>query len=99
MLSARASRHGTRLVLAGANHSLARRVTPPSSITPMPSTLLAGRRLALVLAIAGAAACTRSDAAELPAAQRAAIADTVRGLLTNAYDLSKPGDAVARLMS
>ena len=61
--------------------------------------LLSGRRLALVLALCGAASCTRTDASSIPAAQRAAIADTLRGLLTSAYDLSRPGDAVARLMS
>ena len=32
-------------------------------------------------------------------AQRAAIADTLRSLIGSAYDLTKPGDAVARLMS
>jgi hypothetical protein len=32
-------------------------------------------------------------------AQRDAIADTLRAMIVNAYDLSKPGDAVARLMS
>jgi ketosteroid isomerase-like protein len=31
--------------------------------------------------------------------QRRAIADTLRTLIVNAYDLSKPGDAVSRLMS
>jgi ketosteroid isomerase-like protein len=61
--------------------------------------LRAGSRIALLLALGASAACARSDASEVPAAQRAAIADTLRGLLTNAYDLSKPGDAVARLMS
>lgn len=35
----------------------------------------------------------------MPAAQRAAIADTLKGLITNAYDLAKPGDPVQRLMS
>ena len=32
-------------------------------------------------------------------AQRAAIADTLRSMIRNAYDLKKPGDAVARLTS
>lgn len=57
-----------------------------------------GRRLALLLSLC-AAACARPNADEIPAEQRAAIADTLRGLLVSAYDLSKPGDAVARLMS
>jgi ketosteroid isomerase-like protein len=59
----------------------------------------AGRRAALLLAVCALASCARSDATELPAAQRAAITDTLRSLLVNAYDLSKPGDAVGRLMS
>jgi hypothetical protein len=58
-----------------------------------------GRRAACLVALTALAACTRSDASPLPSAQRAAIADTLRGLLVSAYDLSKPGDAVARLMS
>jgi ketosteroid isomerase-like protein len=65
----------------------------------MSIALTAARRFALALALGAAAACARSDASELPAAQRAAIADTLRGLLTNAYDLSKQGDAISRLMS
>jgi ketosteroid isomerase-like protein len=59
----------------------------------------AGRRLAFPLMLAVAGACSSSDASEIPAARRAAIADTLRALLANAYDLSRPGDAVARLIS
>lgn len=44
-------------------------------------------------------ACTRSDATPLSDGQRAATADTLKALITGAYDLSKPGDPVARLMS
>jgi ketosteroid isomerase-like protein len=66
----------------------------------MPTALRAGRRISLALTFAAAlVACARTDASEVPAAQRTAIADTLRGLLIGAYDLSKPGDAVARLMS
>ncbi|MDB4883220.1 MAG: hypothetical protein JWL95_1986 [Gemmatimonadetes bacterium] len=35
----------------------------------------------------------------MSSARRAGIADTLRVLITSAYDLTKPGDAVARLMS
>jgi ketosteroid isomerase-like protein len=44
-------------------------------------------------------ACAPSLSAPVSAAQRAAIADTLRGLIVRAYDLHAPGDAVARLMS
>jgi ketosteroid isomerase-like protein len=43
--------------------------------------------------------CAAADAPALTAAERSAITDTLRTLIVNAYDLSKPGDAVARLMS
>jgi len=91
---------GTRLVLIGAVRSLARRHRTLLIATPFMSLALrVGSRIALLLAFGATTACARSDASEIPAAQRAAIADTLRGLLTNAYDLSKPGDALARLMS
>lgn len=35
----------------------------------------------------------------MPAAQRTAIADSLESLIANAYDLTKPGDPVQRLMS
>jgi ketosteroid isomerase-like protein len=61
------------------------------------------RRAALVAGvILGASltvSCTAADPAPLSAAERSAISDTLRTLIVNAYDLSKPGDAVARLMS
>jgi hypothetical protein len=59
----------------------------------------AGRRTALVAALAAVAACARTEASEVTPERRAAIADTLRALIVNAYDLSRPGDAVARLMS
>jgi hypothetical protein len=96
----RESGDGTRLVLIGAARSFARPhrilLIATSSMSFAPRV---GSRIALLIALGASAACARSDASEVPASQRAAIADTLRGLLTNAYDLSKPGDAVARLMS
>jgi ketosteroid isomerase-like protein len=65
----------------------------------MSLALRIGGRIALVITMGVASACARSDATEVSAAQGTAIADTLRTLLTNAYDLSRPGDAVARLMS
>jgi ketosteroid isomerase-like protein len=43
--------------------------------------------------------CTAADGPPLTAAERSAIADTLRSMIVAAYDLSKPGDAVTRLMS
>ena len=56
-------------------------------------TLVIGHCLMLL------AACAPRDRTVMQPEQRAAIADTLRGLLTSAYDLSKPGDPVQRLMS
>ena len=56
-------------------------------------------RPALLVLFAATMACARSDTSSLTATQRAAIADTLRARMVAAYDLSKPGDAVARLMS
>jgi ketosteroid isomerase-like protein len=61
--------------------------------------VLVPRRSALIGALSLLAACSPAGTREVPAAERAAIADTLRSLLVGAYDLSKPGDAVARLMS
>jgi ketosteroid isomerase-like protein len=44
-------------------------------------------------------ACGASEGSAITPARRDAIADTLRALITSAYDLSKPGDPVARLMS
>jgi ketosteroid isomerase-like protein len=55
--------------------------------------VLTGLGLALSLA------CTPAEPRAMSATERAAIADTVRTLIVSAYDLTKPGDAVARLMS
>jgi ketosteroid isomerase-like protein len=43
--------------------------------------------------------CATADPSAVTAAERAAITDTLRTMIVAAYDLSKPGDAVARLMS
>jgi ketosteroid isomerase-like protein len=58
------------------------------------------RRLAIALVGLGCVlSCSPAAATTLTDAQRSAIADTLRTLIVNAYDLSKPGDAVGRLMS
>lgn len=46
-----------------------------------------------------AVACARGETRAVSRAERDAIADTLRALIVQAYDLSAPGDHVARLMS
>ena len=58
-----------------------------------------GCRIVLAAALGALAACARTERPDRSPEARAAVADTLRSLLVNAYDLSKPGDAVARLMS
>lgn len=64
-----------------------------------------GRRSRIAAAVVLAAAlgvptsCAPADASRVPEAQRTAIADTLRTLIVSAYDITRPGDAVARLMS
>jgi hypothetical protein len=54
----------------------------------------------MALALQGLAleGCARHDDAP-NAAERAAIADTLRTMVVNAYDLTKPGDRVGRMLS
>lgn len=56
----------------------------------------AGVALLIVSMLAG---CARSADAPLSTAEKQAIADTLRGLVVSAYDITKPGDAVGRMMS
>ena len=56
-------------------------------------------RTAASLLLALSAACGAPSHTQLDATYRQAIADTLRTLIVNAYDIKKPGDAVARLMS
>ncbi|MEO5816810.1 MAG: DUF4440 domain-containing protein [Gemmatimonadaceae bacterium] len=65
----------------------------------MPLVRRVRRAIGLVSVAGAAGACAPSGPATIPPAQRAAIADTIKTLITNAYDLSKPGDPVKRLMS
>ena len=48
--------------------------------------------------LAGALACSPGTAADMPAAEKKAIADSLKRLVVSAYDLSKP-DPVKNLMS
>ena len=66
----------------------------------MPSSTRRSVRASLaLLAAAVIVACARPADAPLSSTEKSAIADTLRGLIVSAYDLSKPGDAVARMMS
>ena len=65
-------------------------------------TRIARRARLTVLGLAGTLAtlgCSTADRAAVSQAQRVAIADTLSALITRAYDLTAPGDPVARLMS
>jgi ketosteroid isomerase-like protein len=56
----------------------------------------------LLRIVAGAlllGACGAWTDAPMSEAERAAIADTLRAMIVSAYDVTKPGDAVARMMS
>ena len=68
----------------------------PSS--PLPLTIRSA--LALLALVAGAStACATPSSESLGATERAAIADTLQRMIVAAYDITKPGDPVARMMS
>ena len=55
--------------------------------------------VAALFLLAVGAACGEPSRQPLDASYTKAVTDTLRSLLVNAYDLTKPGDAVSRLMS
>jgi ketosteroid isomerase-like protein len=57
------------------------------------------RAVLTLLALCPMLSCAPTDQSALSKPQRDAIADTLQRLIAGAYDLSKPGDAVPRLMS
>ena len=57
------------------------------------------RVVVAIIGLVALFACAPSERAPISSAQRDAIADTLRGAITRAYDLGAPGDPVARLMS
>ena len=57
------------------------------------------RRLLLSALGVFLAGCTTRDDTPLSTAERRAVADTLRSMIVSAYDLTKPGDAVARMLS
>lgn len=65
-------------------------------MTESPRRLRAPRIAAAALLLL---ACTAPREAPLSDAERRAIADTLRARIVSAYDITKPGDAVARMMS
>ena len=56
-------------------------------------------RVLVALSLALGAACGEPRHQPLDASYQRAVTDTLRTLIVNAYDLTKPGDKVARLMS
>jgi ketosteroid isomerase-like protein len=48
---------------------------------------------------AGSGSATAAGARQMSKTEKDAIADTLRGMIERAYDLTTPGDKVARLMS
>jgi hypothetical protein len=55
--------------------------------------------IATFTVMAGAmSACARPASETLSAAERAAIADTLQRMIVDAYDITKPGDKVGRMM-
>ena len=65
------------------------------------ATAASSRRAILLFALGTllTGGCTSRRDAPLSAVERAAIADTLRAMIVSAYDLTRPGDAVARMMS
>ena len=59
----------------------------------------ASRAAVGLIGLCALASCKPAAGRALSETQRGAISDTLRGLIVNAYDLTRPGDAVARLMS
>ena len=64
----------------------------------MPVTRRCGRAALLIGGCLAVLSCTAPEQAPMSAAQRDLIANALKSLIVNAYDLSKP-DPVARLMS
>jgi hypothetical protein len=66
--------------------------------TPL-ARAIRGAITALPFAVGAMAACARPASAPLAAGERAAIADTLQRMIIAAYDITKPGDPVARMLS
>jgi Domain of unknown function (DUF4440) len=84
----------TSVALSNVRHDL-------QSMTPNTMSTVSLARVAAigVFALCTLDSCSPGAPPAVTEAQRVAIADTLRGLIVTAYDFSKPGDAVARLMS
>jgi len=81
------------LFVAEPTHRASRTFIPMSTMTRVP------RVLRVVTGALLLGACSPRTEAPLSDAERTAIADTLRTLIVSAYDLTKPGDAVTRMMS
>ena len=76
-----------------------RRARPFNTLHAMSTTSNVPRLLRVVVGAVLLGACGPRAEAPLSDAERAAIADTLRTMIVSAYDLAKPGDRVARMMS
>jgi ketosteroid isomerase-like protein len=65
----------------------------------MKPTTRARNAVLIGLGLYALASCTPAERPAMTPTQKTAIADTLRSLIVSAYDLTKPGDAVSRLMS
>ena len=84
---------GTSLVVA----RLAHRDSP--TFIPMSTMTRVRRAVRVAAGMLMLGACSARTDAPLTAAERTVIADTLRTMIVSAYDLTKPGDAVSRMLS
>jgi len=70
-----------------------------ASLPPLQLAMRTSTRAIASLLLALGGACGAPGHTQLDAHYRQAIADTLRTLIVDAYDITRPGDAVARLMS
>ena len=84
---------GTSLVVARLAHCDSPTFIPMSTMTKVRRAV----RVAAGMLMLGA--CSARTDARLTAAERTAIADTLRTMIVSEYDLTKPGDAVSRMLS
>jgi ketosteroid isomerase-like protein len=81
--------------LKRSTHTVMRRVSMSAGLRARRAVILA----TVLVGLQAVASCAPTERPAVTTAQRDAIADTLRRLIVAAYDLSRPGDAVARLMS
>lgn len=86
-------RHLERLLFVGISPDA------PSTFIPMSTMSNVPRVLCLTVGAILLGACGSRTEAPMTDAERTAIGDSLRAMIVSAYDLTKPGDAVTRMMS